>query len=217
MSYFRRPDAPLDEQAPAEDLPRSPFAEVAGRFANWITGVDHMPPGEEFGSGEAPDLFAELTGEDRTPRRAERPTRRRAAQPMTERRDEHQAQRYAEPPAVPEAQRYTERPAEPEAQAPPEAQDNGRFPMAAFGYNRAAVDEHLAELERELTDLRAQRTPRPSITEELERIGEQTASILVVAHDQANETTRLAQEQAVAASPTPPPTRWRSPPRPRHG
>ncbi len=35
-----------------------------------------------------------------------------------------------------------------------------------------------------------------SITDELERIGEQTASILVVAHDQAHETTRLAQEQA---------------------
>jgi hypothetical protein len=30
----------------------------------------------------------------------------------------------------------------------------------------------------------------------LERIGEQTASILVVAHDQAHETTRQAQEQA---------------------
>jgi cell division septum initiation protein DivIVA len=35
-----------------------------------------------------------------------------------------------------------------------------------------------------------------SITEEIERIGEQTASILVVAHDKAHETTRLAQEQA---------------------
>ena len=35
-----------------------------------------------------------------------------------------------------------------------------------------------------------------SITDELERIGEQTASILVVAHDQAHETTRLAEQQA---------------------
>ena len=35
-----------------------------------------------------------------------------------------------------------------------------------------------------------------SITDELERIGEQTASILVVAHDKAHETTRLAQQQA---------------------
>ena len=35
-----------------------------------------------------------------------------------------------------------------------------------------------------------------SIQEELERIGDETASILVVAHDKAHETTRIAQEQA---------------------
>ena len=40
------------------------------------------------------------------------------------------------------------------------------------------------------------RPPAVSITEEIERLGEQTASILVVAHDQAHETARLAQEQA---------------------
>ena len=45
-------------------------------------------------------------------------------------------------------------------------------------------------------ELREQVTPPMSITEEIERIGEQTASILVVAHDQAHETTRRAQEQA---------------------
>jgi hypothetical protein len=76
-----------------------------------------------------------------------------------------------------------------------------RFPLGPLGYNRAAVDEHVAALERELDELRGQpREPEPepaiSITEEIERLGEQTASILVVAHDQAHETTRLAQEQA---------------------
>jgi len=74
--------------------------------------------------------------------------------------------------------------------------DPARFPLAPFGYNRTAVDEHLAGLERELEELRSKHAPMASITDELERIGEQTASILVVAHDQANETTRLAQEQA---------------------
>jgi hypothetical protein len=75
----------------------------------------------------------------------------------------------------------------------------GRFPVGALGYNRAAVDDHVAALERELDELRSQRDlPEPpiSITEEIERLGEQTASILVVAHDKAHETTRLAQEQA---------------------
>ncbi len=78
-----------------------------------------------------------------------------------------------------------------------------RFPVAPLGYNRAAVDEHLADLERELADLgrelaelRAHRETPMSVTEELERIGEQTASILIVAQDKANETTRRAQEQA---------------------
>jgi hypothetical protein len=75
-------------------------------------------------------------------------------------------------------------------------EEPSRFPVAPLGYSRAAVDEHLFGLERELTELRAQRQPALSITDELERIGEQTASILVVAHDQAHETTRQAQEQA---------------------
>lgn len=81
--------------------------------------------------------------------------------------------------------------------------EQSRFPVAPLGYNRAAVDEHLADLEgeladlgRELAELRAHRETPMTVTEELERIGEQTASILVVAHDKANETTRLAQEQA---------------------
>ncbi len=74
-----------------------------------------------------------------------------------------------------------------------------RFAVAPLGYSRPAVDEHIAALEHELAELRATRAdekPAMSITEEIERLGEQTASILVVAHDQAHETTRLAQERA---------------------
>jgi hypothetical protein len=83
------------------------------------------------------------------------------------------------------------------ASAPaPSPEDSSRFPVAPFGYNRGAVDGYVAELERELQGLRAEHEPAISITEEIERLGEQTASILVVAHDQAHETTRLAQEQA---------------------
>jgi uncharacterized coiled-coil protein SlyX len=78
-----------------------------------------------------------------------------------------------------------------------------RFPLVRYGYSQAEVDRRLDELEREVadrerevTDLRDQIKPPMSITEEIERIGEQTASILVVAHDQAHETTRRAEEQA---------------------
>jgi hypothetical protein len=91
------------------------------------------------------------------------------------------------------------------ADPPPEDEPAGRaepleaprFPVGALGYNRGAVDEYIADMERELVELREQARPGGiSITEEIERLGEQTASILVVAHDQANETTRLARDQA---------------------
>ncbi len=74
-----------------------------------------------------------------------------------------------------------------------------RFAVAPLGYSRPSVDQHIAELERELSELRAKHTgekPAISITEEIERLGEHTASILVVAHDKAHETTRMAQERA---------------------
>jgi hypothetical protein len=73
--------------------------------------------------------------------------------------------------------------------------DDGPFPMGRMGYDRTAVDARITELEKEIEELRETRPPM-SITEELERLGEQTASILVVAHDKAHETTRLAQQQA---------------------
>jgi hypothetical protein len=69
-----------------------------------------------------------------------------------------------------------------------------RFPTARQGYDRAAVDEHVAELERELAELR-QASAR-AVAAEIERIGEQTAAILRTAHEQAQETTRKGQVQA---------------------
>jgi hypothetical protein len=78
----------------------------------------------------------------------------------------------------------------------PARTEDTHFPLGALGYNRAAVEARIAELEEQIEELRGSEEPAISITEEIERLGEQTASILVVAHDQAHETTRLAQEQA---------------------
>ncbi len=147
MNNFHRPYGGVQEADAPEGAPRSPFADLAGRFANWMTGADRLPL-EDSGSAEEPLA-----------------------------------------PAAPE-------PSAPAPAAPAESEDSARFPLAPFGYNRSAVDEHLAALERELEAVRGKREPLSSITDELERIGEQTASILVVAHDQAHETTRVAQEQA---------------------
>jgi DivIVA domain-containing protein len=71
-----------------------------------------------------------------------------------------------------------------------------RFPLAPQGYDREAVDEYLAELERELAERRADEHSERSVAVEIERIGEQTSAILLVAHDKAQETMHQAQEQA---------------------
>jgi DivIVA domain-containing protein len=82
------------------------------------------------------------------------------------------------------------------ADALPWEQDRKRFPTVLHGYDRDAVDAHLAALEREMDDLRAHRSPSPTVEEEIERLGEETSAILRVAHEQAAEITRRAQTQA---------------------
>ncbi len=74
-----------------------------------------------------------------------------------------------------------------------------RFALTLRGYDRDAVDAELARLEAEIALLREQVGPPMSITEEIERLGEQTASILVVAHDKAHETARNAHAEAARA------------------
>ena len=78
-----------------------------------------------------------------------------------------------------------------------------RFPLARSGYECVAVDEHIEMLERELEELETEveslrtRTPAHNeVEDEIRKIGEQTSTILLAAHDRAKETTRVAQEQA---------------------
>jgi cell division septum initiation protein DivIVA len=78
-----------------------------------------------------------------------------------------------------------------------------RFPVIRQGYDPAAVDAHIADLEqelseldRELTEMRAHTPPENQVAEEIQKLGEQTSAILLAAHDKAQETTRQAKEQA---------------------
>ncbi len=78
-----------------------------------------------------------------------------------------------------------------------------RFPIARSGYDCGAVDDHIAlleqelsELDRELADLRARVPAQDEVAAEIQRLGEQTSAILLAAHDKARDTTRQAQEQA---------------------
>lgn len=83
-----------------------------------------------------------------------------------------------------------------EGDPPPWEPVGPRFPLARLGYDRTTVDEHVAELERELAELQTRAPSGGSVSAEIERIGEQTSAILTVAHDKAHEMTRQAQEQA---------------------
>ncbi|MGH2889395.1 MAG: DivIVA domain-containing protein [Solirubrobacteraceae bacterium] len=173
MSNLHRRHARLSEAEPTDEPIRSPFSHVASRFASWIAGADRMPPDDE--------PFDDLLDED-------------SLQPLTPLADRRLGQR-GEHQAEPLADRGSGSLAE-ELHAPV-AEEPTRFPLVRLGYERAAVDRQLLELESELVRLRAERSRAPmSVAEELERLGEQTASILVVAHDKAQETTRRAQEQA---------------------
>jgi cell division septum initiation protein DivIVA len=78
-----------------------------------------------------------------------------------------------------------------------------RFPISRQGYDCDTVDAHVADLERELSELEqrlaqaeAQVPSRSEVAIEIERIGEQTSAILVAAHDEAQQTVRAAQSQA---------------------
>jgi hypothetical protein len=78
-----------------------------------------------------------------------------------------------------------------------------RFPIGRQGYDCDAVDAHvaeleveLAELERQLGEARLQASAKSEVTREIDRIGEQTSAILVAAHDEAQQTLRLAESHA---------------------
>jgi cell division septum initiation protein DivIVA len=78
-----------------------------------------------------------------------------------------------------------------------------KFPWSLRGYRRSAVDQHIAELERELSEmdrelveLRAAATLREEVANEMRRIGEETAGVLIEAQNRRETITRAAEEEA---------------------
>jgi hypothetical protein len=200
MSNFDRPPDTLDEHSVAppeyypDGAPESDAYDPTGEDQSYETSPDEFSPHEHDAEAEPrPSMGTKMSAfRGRITRALSSFDRGYVQQPSREigraydgdetQVDAEQTQAFDVLGDVPEAPGLT-----------------GRFPVGALGYNRAAVDDHIAALERELDELRSQSDlPESpiSITEEIERLGEQTASILVVAHDKAHETTRLAQEQA---------------------
>jgi cell division septum initiation protein DivIVA len=78
-----------------------------------------------------------------------------------------------------------------------------RFPWSLRGYRRSAVDQHIIELEREiseldgeLAELRSAATLREEVASEMRRIGEETAGVLIEARNQQESIVRAAEEEA---------------------
>lgn len=78
-----------------------------------------------------------------------------------------------------------------------------RFPLARRGYDCVAVDEYVADLERELTaldrelaELRGSDRPADEVASEIRRVGEQTSAVLMAAHEQRDEILRRAEAEA---------------------
>jgi vacuolar-type H+-ATPase subunit H len=82
-----------------------------------------------------------------------------------------------------------------ESVLPPKSESSTLFPSARNGYDRASVDAHVAELQRELAELR-DRSPERIVAEEIDRIGKQTSEIIRLAYEKADEITRAAQANA---------------------
>jgi len=70
------------------------------------------------------------------------------------------------------------------------------FPVVLRGYDRAAVDEYIAEVNRLIGELRTARSPQAAVREALDRVGEETSSILQRAHETAEEITGEASAEA---------------------
>jgi DivIVA domain-containing protein len=71
-----------------------------------------------------------------------------------------------------------------------------QFPLVLRGYDRAAVDAHLAEIAQLVAELEATQLRESVVQKALDEVGEQTAGILQHAHDTAEEIAARSRSQA---------------------
>ena len=71
-----------------------------------------------------------------------------------------------------------------------------QFPLALRGYDRGAVDAHLAEIAQLMAELEATQLRENVVQRALDEVGEQTSGILQHAHETAEEITARSRAQA---------------------
>ena len=74
--------------------------------------------------------------------------------------------------------------------------DEPPFPLVIRGYERRAVDEYLEATSTRLAELEALQSPSVAVQEALERVANDTGSILKEAHETAEGVLQRAQDEA---------------------
>lgn len=77
-----------------------------------------------------------------------------------------------------------------------ETRDEPPFPLVIRGYDRRSVDDCLEAMSARLIELEALQTPSLAVRQALERVADDTGSILKEAHETADEVTRRAREDS---------------------
>ena len=70
------------------------------------------------------------------------------------------------------------------------------FPLALRGYDRAAVDRYVEEVNRAIAELEISSSPQSAIRHALEQVSEETSGLLQRAHETADEITERSRAQA---------------------
>ena len=70
------------------------------------------------------------------------------------------------------------------------------FPLALRGYDRAAVDRYVEEVNQAIAELEISSSPQSAIRHALEQVSEETSGLLRQAHETADEITERSRAQA---------------------
>jgi DivIVA domain-containing protein len=70
------------------------------------------------------------------------------------------------------------------------------FPIALRGYDRAAVDQYVEEVNRAIAELEISSSPQSAIRHALEQVSEETSGLLQRAHETADEIASRSRSQA---------------------
>jgi len=73
---------------------------------------------------------------------------------------------------------------------------NVSFPLAVRGYDRDAVETYVRRVNRAIAELEVTRSPQAAVRHAVERVGEQTKTILDEARESAEKITNTAQAEA---------------------